>query len=204
MARSAFERVIELQLARFGPDRAKALHIEIARRGLAEFLGSLQEKPEVEIIVDGHRVSSETAVRPFGVIVYHFLRMAEIGRYAIAQARQLSPKESGRYQKSWFLLADNSEVSETAIPANVRELVLTNDQPYARKIQVRGARLAGVPPGIVERIRQLVLRRYSGQVTANIQYLTLAGGYRLKRPRRRRGRLEHELTYPALVLTPRV
>jgi hypothetical protein len=205
MARSAFERVIELQLARFAPEQAKALHIEIARRVLGKFLAGQSEKPVVAIEVDGHAAASENQVQPFGIIAYRFLRLPAVGRFTIATAREISPVDSGRYKKSWFLLADGAEVSETAVPANTRELVLSNDQPYARKIHVRGARLQGVPPGIVERVRQLVLRRFGGQVDANIRFITLRGGYQLKgkrgRPRKRQSRA---LTYPALVITARV
>ncbi len=201
MARSAFEQVIELQLDRFGPATAKALQIAIARQGLAEFLGRQSEKPEFAIEVDGRAAASEDQVQPFGIIAYRFLRLPAVARFAIATARDLSPVASGHYKNSWFLLADGAEVSENAIPAGARELTLSNDEPYARKIEVRGAGLAHVPPGIVERARQLVLRRFGGQVAADIRFIALRGGYQLKRRRRRRAR---ELTYPALVITARV
>jgi hypothetical protein len=107
----------------FGPEEAKALHISIARHGLAKFLAGQSEKPEVAIEVDGHEASSENQVQPFGIISYRFLRLPAVGRFAIATAREISPVESGRYKKSWFLLADGAKVSETAILANVKELV---------------------------------------------------------------------------------
>lgn len=227
MARGAFEQVIRLQLDRFSPERAKAVHIEIARGGLAAFLARQAEKPSYRIEVDGRIASSEDAVRPFGVIVYRFLRLPQVAKYAITAAREMSPVESGEYRKSWFLLADEREVAETAVPQNVQRLILTNDVPYARKIQVRGARIRGVSPGIVERVRQLVLRRYGTSVTANIEFITLRGGYVLAggAPARRaaqdrrssafragrkylRARKDTAkgwaLTYPALVMAPRV
>lgn len=214
---AGFAEVIELQLDRFGPAQAKAWQIAIARRGLADFLARQSEPSEVSIEVDGHSASSEDQVQPFGVITYRFLRLPAIGRYAIAAARDLSPEASGRYKASWFLLADGTEASENAIPANTAELTLSNDQPYARKIEVRGAHLLGVPPGIVERVRQLVLRRFGDQIDAEIRFLNLEGGYTLKGRaavrrnaggRRRASRKDtgrgRALTYPALVISPRV
>lgn len=227
MARSAFETVIQLQLDRFSPEAAKRKHIAFARQGLASFIGRQREKPAYRIEVDGHPASSEEQVRPFGVITYRFMRLPQVARFAIATAREMSPVESGRYKSSWFLIADGAEVAEGAVPESVQRLILTNDVPYSRKIHVRGARLRSVPPGIVERVRQLVLRRYGGLVTANIEFLTLQGGYTLKggaplkaaaQNRRssafRAGRAHlraradtargKSLTYPALVIAPRV
>jgi hypothetical protein len=106
-------------------------------------------------------------------------------------------------------LADGAQISENAIPAGTRELTLSNDQPYARKIEVRGAGLAHVPPGIVERVRQLVLRRFGGQVAVDIRFIALRD-YRIKSvPLARTGggrrrRQTRALTYPALVITARV
>jgi hypothetical protein len=207
MARSAFERAIELSLSRFSPEEAKKLHIEIARRVLADFLASQEEKPEIQIWVDGQLVGSEESVRPFGRIEYRILRMPQIARYGIVTARGISPVDSGRYRRSWFLLVDGVETAENSVAPTAREIIITNDQPYARKIEVRGARRAAVPvpPGIVERLRQLILRKYGGQVVVTIRYLELRGGYVLKRPRgRRRRRGPQQVNYPALVLTPRV
>lgn len=203
MARSAIEQVVEINLAQFGPAAAKQKHIEIARAGLAAFLARQQERPAYRIEVDGHVASSEASVKPFGVIVYRFMRMPQIARFAIVTARELSPVASGRYQHSWFLLADDREVTEMAVPETVQRLILCNEQPYSRKINVRGARLRGVPPGIVERVRQLTLRRYGAIVNANIEYITLKGGHVLKRTRRS-AKAGRPLTYLALVITPRV
>ncbi len=193
----------DLQLKNYTPEGAKRIHIAIAKETISRFISRQQDKPSYVIETDGHRASSEDSVRPYGVIVYLIQRLSQAGSYAIKTAREMSPVESGRYRKSWFLLVDGVEVSENNIPENARELILTNDQPYSRKIERRGARLQGVPPGIVERVRQAVLRQYKNSVDIDIRYITLATGYKLKKPLRRRGRAEHELTYPALAIRPK-
>jgi hypothetical protein len=202
---AAFERVIRLQLEQFTPEEAKRRHIAIARRALAHFMARQATKPGVAIEVDGHPATSEDGVQPYGVIVYRFTRMREIAAFALAQARALSPKKSGRYKRSWFFMVDEAEIALNAIPHTAR-VVLTNDQPYARKIHVGATGFkAYVPPGIVEKVRQLVLRKYRNVVDVEIQFLTLAGGYILQKSGgsgkdRQPG---SALTYPALVITPK-
>jgi hypothetical protein len=103
-------------------------------------------------------------------------------------------------------------VGENSIPSDVKELILVNNQPYARKIHTRGARLRGVPPGIVERVRQIILWRFRQTVVVDLRYIELTNAYVLKHDYiqvRKSGRLRlhtkagTELTYPALVMTPK-
>lgn len=205
MARTAFESVIRLQLERYGPEEARRRHIAVARSRLADFLAQQTTRPMVSIETDGHPAASEEAVKPFGVIVYRFNRMREIVRFALGEAERLSPVRSGRYKRSWFVMAANARIGLDAIPPGV-PITLTNDQPYARKINVGAKGFERyVPPGIVEKVRQLVLKRYKLIVDAEIDFLQLAGGYTLRQSSgrgkaRRRGAA---LTYPALILTPK-
>lgn len=213
MARSAFETVIRLQLDKFGPEAARKKHIEIARQGFAALMARQQTKPDVTLVVDGHAASSETSVKPFGVIIYRFSRIREVGRFVWSEWRNQAPVESGEYRDSIIVIADGAVVDPNAIPATAKEIIVVATVPYARKIQVRGARLRNVPPGIAERVRQLALRRYRPIVTVSLQYITLSGGYTLKgggaaakarRQLRKDRAAGRQLTYPALVLTSRV
>lgn len=211
---AAFETVIRLQLDKYSPEEVQRRHVAIARAGLAGFLAGQSVKPDVLIEVDFHAASSETEVRPFGVITYRFPRMREIAAFAIAQARALSPVESGAYRNAWFPIVDGAEIDPQAI-AGAAAVTVTNDQPYARKVQV-GARGFEKYAGIVEKVRQIVRRRYGGVVSAEIVFLNLQGGWVLRKGLRKihRGRrygairndasAGMEITYPALVLTPKL
>lgn len=208
--RGAAEQIINLNLEKFSPEAARRKHIEIAKKGLEAFLSRQQDKPSYRLVVDGFAASSEENVKPFGVIQYVFLRMSLVGKFALITARDLSPVQSGKYKRSWILVADGELVSENSIPNNTKELVLVNNVPYARKIQVRGARKRNVPPGIVEKIKQLVLRQYRNTITAEMRYIELQNAYVLRKDyvqKRRNGRRRlhtkagAELTYPALIMT---
>lgn len=200
MPRSAVERIFAPVLQAYSPEAQRLALISLAQKGIEDFV---KRNPGVTytIQVNGATVSSENAVGlgP-ATISYTIQRLPDVGRYAITTAVALSPPgPTGRYKNAWFLLADSVETDRNRIPGDVQELILVNDEPYARKINVRGARLQSIPPGIVERVRQLVLRRYGALVIANIDFITLKGGYILKRNTRRH-RAGEEMTYPCLVI----
>ncbi|WP_207479571.1 hypothetical protein [Arenibaculum pallidiluteum] len=198
---AAFERVIAVSVARVKPPEQQKEHARIAKQGLAEHLAKLDAKPEVVRLVDGRKGVAEESVKPYGVIRYEFLRLAEIAQRALVLARELSPKRSGRYAKSWFVMSGGREVPETEIPSGV-ELVITNDQPYHRRIVTGGQRgEVRVPPGIVETMRQRLYAEFGRTFFAEVRFIDLAGAYRLKRDHRRRGRRKGDpITYPALIL----
>lgn len=204
MARSAVERVFTPILQEFSPEAQRLALIAFAQKGIADFI---DRNPDLTytIQVNGSTVSSENAVG-LGptTISYTIQRLPQVGKYAIITAVALSPPgPTGRYKNAWFLIADGIETDRNRIPGDVQEIVLINDEPYARKINVRGARIQGVPPGIIERIRQLLIRRYGGFATANIEFHTLKGGYILKRNTRHH-RAGEEMTYPSLVIRSKI
>ncbi|MBR1005251.1 hypothetical protein JQ560_51900, partial [Bradyrhizobium liaoningense] len=100
------------------------------------------------------------------------------------------------------------------IPIN-STVVLTNNRPYARKIDVGHVRMT-VPPGIVEDVRKAVMARFGNFVIAKRTMIPLPGGYVLKGRFRRgyrpfaRTKLRSDtmagaqMTYPALVLSMKV
>lgn len=211
-----FETVIRLKMAQYGPEEARKRHIAMARQGLAEFMAQQPTRPMVRIEVDNRQATTEDAVRPFGLIVYRFSRMREIVSFALREAEEESPNRSGRYKRSWFPMHGGREIGLDEIPPGAA-IMVTNDQPYSRKINVgaKGYEKYKVPSGVVERVRQKVLQRYRGIVSAEIQYITIGGGYVLRRDlgqlrqngrrgtTRRDSRTGSALTYPTLVLTPR-
>jgi hypothetical protein len=213
VARSAFERVIRLQLDKYSPEEAQRRHVEIARRGLAQFLATQSTRPDVSIEVDGRRATSEDQVKPFGIIVYRFTRMREITVYALSEARRLSPVLSGRYRDSWFALVDGSEIPVDQISTSDM-VTITDDQPYARKIHV-GARGFEKHKGIVEKVRQAVIRKYGNIVETELVFITLQGGWVLRKglrkihEGRRYGGIRNdakkgdEITYPSLEIRPK-
>ena len=189
----SFEQVIRLNMAAVKGDIQKR-HAAIARAGLAAHLAGLEHKPTVVTFVDGRRDASEDSVKPFGVIRYEFRQMADIAVWALERCRELSPVKSGAYRESWFVMVGGKEVDPAAVAA-VDEITITNDRPYHRKLEVTvnsqrlhgGKKTIRVPAGIVEAVRQEILRKYPG-VSAEVAFMELAGGYVLRGHGSRRGR----------------
>jgi hypothetical protein len=180
----------------------RAIFIAYARNGIAEFIARQEDKPDYLIKVNGSVVASEETVGYSSreIIVYELQRLAQVARYAYITAREISPQgPTGRYKNAWFLLVDNIETSINKIPIGAKEIILVNDEPYARKLNVRGAKIQSVPPGIVERVRQLTLRKFGSFATIDMEYHTLRGGYILK-TNTRRHRAGEQMTYPTLVM----
>lgn len=214
MAVRAFETLIRLRLQQFSPEEAKKRHIEIARGIRAKFITPVG--PDVQIYTDGHSASTEDEVQPFGVIVYRLSQMKQITAFAIAEAKRMSPVLTGRYRDAWFAMVDQKEVALENVPPNA-VVTITNDEPYSRKINVGAKGFEKyAPPGVVERVRQsLRASKYRNLITTNIQFITLGGGHILQNDLRKihQGRRYggprsdalkgSQITYPALVITPK-
>jgi len=171
--------------------------------------------------VNGRRGAPEASVTAPGPIVYRFDWVREATAAALAILRRQAPSRSGRYRQSFFVLADGREVPVAGIPLGA-EVMVSNDQPYTRKIQV-GSTGFESSRGLFEVARQHVLREYRGLVKVELRFVQLSGGYVLKgrRPRRRAAQSNRSsafrggraylsqrqdtaagqrLTYPALIL----
>jgi hypothetical protein len=214
MARlQAFERELRVATRDLDPDQISKMLAATAKEALANAIRSDEASPNYRRYVNGQADLGEEQVRAPGPIVYEFSYQSEIALFALDWAAKNSPVWSGDYRHSWYVLVDGAPVDPAAIPPGATMLI-TNDRPYARKIDVGHMRLS-VPPGIIERMRQVVLGRYGNIVSVNGKAVRLAGGYVL-RGRFRKGFRAHArkglkkdtqagtpMTYPALEIAPR-
>jgi hypothetical protein len=231
----AFEQTVRILRDQVGAPGFQRLHARIARQELARVLGGFgADRPTVTRFVDGREGAPEDSVKLYGVIRYEFARTARIATEALQMARDLSPAKSGLYKRSWFLMVDGREV-RGKVPLTAREVTLTNDVPYHRKLEMTVGREAVIKkgiktfrrmPGIVERVRQQLVRKYGDTFLAEIRFIDLADAYVLKGRGRtfaakqnrrssayRAGRARtmvkkdrragQRMTYPALVIRPR-
>ena len=196
----SFERDLAVATKGLAPEAIAAALAAAAKAALADAQAAGELPPDVARFVNGPaglvEGMPEESVVPPGPIVYVADWLPAAAAYALEFARARSPVRSGRYRDSWFLMVGGARVEQP--PPDATEVVLTNDQPYSRKIEL-GAIQTSVPPGVVEDTAAAVLDRFGGAVDAERQFVTLASGYRLHGTHRhRRG---GEEAYPALVLT---
>lgn len=178
---------------------------QAARQTLAEVQAEGIAPQNYIRAVNGHVGASEDEVIPPGPIFYQFNWLPEIAEYALGFAEARSPVKSGRFKNSWFAMVNGSLMQGGfgTIPVDA-ELIVTNDQPYARKIEVGHMKMS-VPPGVVQDTRQAVMRRFGNVVNASVKFISLEGAYTLRTKSGRKDRKAgHQLTYPALLVTQRL
>lgn len=197
----SFESVITLAIARAKPPEVQRLHARIAREGLAKHLAGRPDRPNVTRIVDGRIGASEDSVKPYGVIRYEFDNLRTAALFAMEQLQALVPVLTGRYKGQWFFMVNGAEIAPEAIPADAREITITNDEPYSRRLVV-GKRADGRPfslknaaPGFMALARYAVLGRFGNSVSVRVQFIYLNGG-----PARTAKARREQMTYPSLIL----
>ena len=212
---STFAKDLQLATAGIAPENIGKELAAFARSELANAIQEGEGPERYERYVNGRLGAQEETVVPPGPILYVFHWWREIVEFALQTAVERSPEKSGDYKKSWFIMTPGGVVkSFDDIPIN-STVVLTNNRPYARKIDVGHMRMT-VPPGIVEDVRRAVMARFGNFVIAKRTMIPLPGGYVLKGHFRRgyrpfaRTKLRPDtmagaqMTYPALVLSMKV
>jgi hypothetical protein len=210
MSAEPFGKIVDLgaflkaDLEKLTAAEVKQAHIAVAHQLKAEVIADATVKPRVTTIVDGRSGASEESVKPYGVIAYRFQYWAEVLKETIAFARSISPVLSGLYRDSWFALADGVLVSDPNNPPDAREYIVTNDQPYARVIEVgkKGKKFrAGVH--VAEKTAKAMQMRFGNSVAFQVRFLDLAGAGSGRAPVvpwvTKRGQ---HVTYPSIVLRP--
>jgi hypothetical protein len=198
---NTFARDIKVATAGLEPEAIAALLAKTARAALAEAQASGEFPDSYVTSVNGRVGVQIESVTPPGPIVLTGLWWPEILSYGVAFAAERSPVRSGRYRRSWFVMANGSQASDYAAIPLAAECIITNDQPYSRRIEV-GRQRVNVPPGIVEDLVSALRRRFGDLISVQRKFINLEGSYRLKGGRRpRRG--EHVVTYPAAIINMR-
>ncbi len=209
MARfDTFDRQISLATADIAPDRISAELAKFARQQLAEAIQSGAATPVYDLFVNGRRGVSEESVQAPGPILYEFSWWRVVVRYALDALAKHSPRQSGRYASSFLVIVGGKVVANFEDVPPSAEVIITNAQPYVRKVQV-GAMQMSVPARMFDKAKTDLVRRYGTQAFSfQTQFLDLGAGlhplipYRLKRNqgRRKDRQAGMPITYPAIVM----
>jgi len=155
-------------------------HVTVARHLRDEVISDQGEPSEETILVDGRPAASEEGVKPFGVIAYRWQYWREIVEWALKELQDRSPVDSGEYRAGWFVMVNGDRVAPDRIPIGARQVIITNDRPYHRKVEV-GAMRMRVPPHIIEAVRQEIFKgRFGNAVRPSIRFITIPNGYILE------------------------
>lgn len=177
---------------------------DIARARNAAIMVSDPRPSAVTRIVDGVVGALEDQVRQ--QIIYRYLRLDQVINFALALVKGLSPVRSGLYRDSWFALIDGERANDFRTVGVNSQIMITNDQPYSRKIDIGHMKLS-VPPHIVESAAPLINARFGNIAKAQPRFIVLPNGYVLKdhsrdRVTKRRPGAGASMTYPAIQISP--
>lgn len=147
-----------------------------AREKLAEVIASGEGSEIYDLYVNSRPAASEYEVEVPGDIVYQFSWWDEMVFSALAELVKASPKRSGRYASSFVVLVNGQVVSPGTPIATGTEVIITNVQPYVRKIQV-GAMQMTVPPEMFNRAAARLRRKHKeAGLSAQVKFLNLPAG----------------------------
>lgn len=195
----AFRQEITVKTAGLSPENISALLAQTAKDALAEAVRDGSASSNYRRYVNGREGVSENQVKAPGPIVYVFDYLDEVVDAALKMLRKLSPVDSGAYARGHFASVNGRRIEPEGIPPGA-EVIITNLQPYSRKIET-GAMKMRVPPGIYEGARQALFRQYRQLVNIEVKYLFFEGGYRLRRDGGKKGRRAGDpISYPSLVI----
>lgn len=186
-------------------DQVRARHVASARAILDQTLAERPVRPLVEQVVDGKKGAALEAVKVPGVILFRLGVLQEVAAFALKAAFDLSPVRSGRYRLSWLAMKADGKPHDGG-PLGPDEIVfVVNPQPYARKIQVRGAKLVGIAPGIADRVANAVRASFGDAIRVEVKFIALPNAYALKRGAKGRkdSKPGRAITYPAVMLRQR-
>lgn len=126
-----------------------------------------------EVIVDGRLGAALSSVRPDGVIVANFDLISTALEWIGEQLILESPRLTGRFMRSWILLADGREIElGQAIPP-AEDYAFVNTQPYSRKIDAGLSSQA--PNGVVDGIAAVAATRFGNMARVYSTFRELVG-----------------------------
>lgn len=183
---------------------------KFARTELAKVIASGAGSETYTRYVNGRQGAAEESVLPPGPILYVFSNWALIISAAIEALISASPRKTGAFARSFIVIVGGKIVTDYSEIAHDAEVIVTNTQPYVRKVQVgTGGPKAKLAPKPFDKARRAISSRFgTGVVSAQIRFLDIPPGihpqipYMLKKAGRRGRRAAggNALTYPSLIL----
>ncbi|MFT8245193.1 hypothetical protein [Roseomonas sp. BN140053] len=231
MSGSVFRRQVSVFVDRsLTPAAQSARLAAVAIEGREELIRSGRASPSYSTTVDGREGAPEAQVRPDGRIVYRFNLLGEAAVFAMSFLRSRAPSRSGRFKDSFVYAVgegftggpargtwhNGAKVAASYGTARIirtesfdpqrldaAEVLLFNQQPYSRKVDVQmaGSRRLRfeVPPGMFDDAAAAVRRRFPTIDARRIYTVLFPGGWRLKTGQN----AGKQVQSPALVISTR-
>lgn len=162
-----FARDIQVATVGLSDDEISREVALFAKTSLADLIRTGEASANYTRFVNGREGAPEEAfnVRSTatpGPILYEFAWWHEVITDALAELVKRSPKRSGRYSRSFIVLANQVPVTSYQNIPGGAEVIIFNAQPYTRKIEV-GAMSMSVPPRHFDGAGSALRRKYGSK-----------------------------------------
>lgn len=180
---AAAEREILVQIDGLAGPQASMAIATLAAEKRDEII-AIDHPSSTTTYVDGREGAPLSSVRPDGVIRFEFSYLDEIVRSVLAMLVSASPyaeKRAGanpstHYRDEHAIFLDGTEVTD--LPARIpptAEVVITNLQPYARKVEKGFGRGLKSAHGVYQAVASLAKRRYGNVVSITYSWRQFPG-----------------------------
>ncbi|WP_065091636.1 hypothetical protein [Rhizobium leucaenae] len=171
-----FDRDIKIATAGLSQDAISAALAKFAKAELARVIQSGEGSKAYARFVNGSAGLAEEAVKAPGPIVYVFSWWQGIIQDALTALIAASPTKTGRFVRSFVVIVNGRLVTDFSEIDTGSEVIITNAQPYVRKIQV-GAMKMSVPPRIFDQARKALFAKYTQQfLSCQVTFLNIESG----------------------------
>lgn len=179
-------------------DATQRLLVSVAKREHGKVMRTPPQPRSFTRTVDGVEGAREEAVEPDGVITYFYPRLDAVVQFALETLFDLSPVLSGAYRSSHQLFLGGVPAANMANWTPGTEILISNLQPYARKIDlgVMKMRVSGTAR-VYERAVRRVNARFGNSAKA------LYGWRSFGTARARGAAAKAELRYPVMIIRER-
>lgn len=206
-----FVNTLTIDASKLTNEASRALLIKTADEARDRVLGGTPKPSGFTQAVDGNAGASFNTVRPDGTIILFWQYLGEIARDARDAMVQYAPEVSGNYINNILVLVDGTDATLDDITGDTKQVAIVAGAQYARRLEV-GNRESGapfvlqVPQHNVELIARMMQRLYTTTATIDFAYVDLPLAHEIAKAsghRRRGGRVETAVRYPAIIIEPR-
>lgn len=163
-----FERDLRLATAGMQPAEINKRLAAFARSQLAEVIASGEGTKNYDRYVNGREGAPEESVQVPGVILYDFNWWPEVINAAQEELERRAPRKTGRYARAFIVISNSRLVTDyNSLPGNA-EVIVTNFEPYVRKVESREKVFAAA--------RLALSRRFGNFFSVEIRFLSIAAG----------------------------
>lgn len=177
-------------------EATQRLLVSIAKREHGQVMRTPPQPRSFTRTVDGVEGAREEAVEPDGVITYVYPRLDAVVQFALETLFDLSPVLSGTYRSSHQIFLDGSPATNMATWRPGTEILISNLQPYARKIDlgVMTMRVSGT-----SRVYERAVRRVNARFGNSAKALYGWRSFGVAVPDGRKA----DLRYPVMIIRER-